>query len=392
MKPSIIYGLGLVAFYVCDLIVTSSFPNDVISSWAEIRALIGFSGILCLVGLDLMIIRSPQSSARLLRVLSVQVPLLAVPVALTVHGLGYLESYLQAYLLAIGSAGTIAFYQYFRSHHQRSMAQLTQQSWRIVILGIIAALVFAPGTVEIGTMVVVVMLAGVTVAASVALIKPPSHFCVQNPEPIGALYRIGARFMVTSSLLALAVYAEQLLVIQVGTTEDSARYFTHATFFLFPISVLNGYAGFLLGPWVRDNHDRFVSLLRACWPLGVLGLTAVVLGLNGIGHIGWRIMAPSVGAPSLGLSLIFAACGIMISLYQFPSAYNGMFAHPRHHDALILAQLLALGFAFGAFLLCNAALSMDPVISVAVASLVNWTLRAGSGLAVVALIAQSRIA
>jgi len=391
MRSVIIYGFGLAAFYLCDVLVASSFEPDVISSWAELRALIGISGILCLVGLDLVIIRSPQSSARLLNVLIVQIPVLAVLVALAVHGLGYLDSYLQAYLLAIGSAGTIALYQYFRSHHQRSMAQLIQQGWRIVMLGILTALIHAPSVVGIGTAVVIVMLTGVAVAASVAFVRQPSRFCVQDPEPVGALYRVGVRFMVTSTLLALAVYAEQLLVLQVGTTEDSARYFTHATFFLFPISVLNGYAGFLLGPWVRDNHDRFVAVLLQWWPIVIGGLAGVALALNAIGHLGWRLMSPSVGVPSLELSLIFAACGMMISLYQIPSAYNGVFASPKHHDALILAQLLALGCAFGAFALFRAGLSAPVVVSVAVASLINWTLRAGFGFAVVAVIARMRI-
>tara|TARA_R100000935_G_scaffold29425_2_gene49721 strand:- start:12985 stop:14175 length:1191 start_codon:yes stop_codon:yes gene_type:complete len=386
-----IYGFGLVAFYLCDLLVTSNFSTDAVSSWAEIRALIGFSGILSLVGLDLVIMRSPQSSARLLRLLVVQVPLLAVPVALLVHGLGYLDSYLQAYLLAIASAGTIALFQYFRSHYQRSMAQLTQQGWRIIMLGIIAASIFGPGTIEIGKAVIVVMLAGVAVAASVALVMRPSRFCVQDPEPVSALYRIGARFMITSSLLALAVYAEQLLVIRVGTIEDSARYFTHATFFLFPISVLNGYAGFLLGPWVRDNHDQFILVLRRRWPIVVLVLGMVALMLNVVGHIGWRVMAPSVGNPSLGLSLIFATCGMMISLYQIPSAYNGVFAQARHHDVLIFAQMVALGCAFGVFMLSSMGLSAPVVVSVAFASLINWTLRTGFGIAIVALIAKQRM-
>ncbi len=387
-----LYLIGTASVLGSDLLVSAAHAESFIAAWAEVRSLVGIVGVFCLIGLEQVLLRSPQSSARLLRLLSVQVPVLAVPVALAVHGLGYLDSYLQAYLLAIASAGTIALYQYFRSHHQRSMAQLTQQGWRIVILAIIAVLVLAPEAAGIGTMVVAVMLVGVAVAASVAFVRRPARFCVQDPEPVGALYRIGARFMVTSSLLALAVYAEQLLVIQVGTTGDSARYFTHATFFLFPISVLNGYAGFLLGPWVRDNHDRFIKVLRRRWPLVVLGLAAVVLALNGIGHLGWWLVAPSVGTPSMGLSLIFAACGIMISLYQIPSAYNGVFAPPKHHDVLILAQLLALGCAFGAFLLCNAGLSLSVVVSVAVASLVNWTLRAGSGMLIVALIARSRMA
>lgn len=390
MPAVLLYGFGLAAIYTADLLITSVFSDDFISSWAEIRALIGLSGILCLVGLDLVIMRSPQSSGRLMLLLGLQVPVLALPVALVVNGLGYLGSFTEAYLLAIGSAGTIALYQYFRSHHQRGMAQLIQQGWRIVILGGVAVLAVVPGLVEIGTMVVLVMISGVGLASFVLLAKPPSSFCRQSPEPVVALYRVGIRFMVTSSLLALAIYAEQLLVIRIGTTIDSARYFTHATFFLFPFSVLNGYLGFLMGPWVRENHNLFVRLYSKYWVRFIIAVSGVALLLNMLGHVAWRVLDPSIGEPSLYLSLIFATCGITITVYQIPSAYNGVFAKPRHHDALIVSQLIALAIAYGGFLLFNKMFSLPVVTSVAIASLLNWVLRTGSGLFVIAIIIRSR--
>ncbi len=387
----LLYLFGTASVLGADLLVSALHSETFIASWAEVRSLVGIVGVFCLIGLEQVLVRSPQSSARLLRLLAIQVPLLALPVALVVHGLGFLSSFVQAYGLALGSAGTIAFYQYFRSHHRRSMAQLTQQGWRIVIMGVIVILSFAPDMIQIGTAVAMVMLSGVALAAVVAMKERPATLYPQDPEPIGALYRIGARFMVTSSLLAMAVYAEQLLVIQVGTTSDSARYFTHATFFLFPIGVVNGYVGFLLGPWVRDNHDQFVAVLTRYWLPFLFVVVAIALVLNGIGHLGWLVLTPSVGDPSLSLSLIFTASGIMISLYQISSAYNGAFAQPRHHDALIIAQLVSLGCAFGAFLLFNQVLSASVVTSVAVGSLVNWSLRSGFGMLIVSMIARNRM-
>jgi hypothetical protein len=196
--------------------------------------------------------------------------------------------------------------------------------------------------------------------------------------------------MVTSALLALAVYAEQLLVIKVGSTQDSAQYFTHATFFLFPISVINGYAGFLLGPWVRDNHDRFINVICTKWPLLLGSILAIAFLLNVIGHLGWQIMSPSIGDASFKLSLIFSLVGIVVTLYQLPSAYNGIFADIKHHDALILAQLAALVCGFFSFMVLDSKYGFSVIISVSLASLVNWTLRTASGIAVIVLIARKR--
>jgi len=81
----------------------------------------------------------------------------------------------------------------------------------------------------------------VSISTIFAYFNPPSKMRPQNPEERGALYQIGARFMASSLLLSLSIYAEQLVVNSFGTTNEAAIYFTHATYFLFPISLANGY-------------------------------------------------------------------------------------------------------------------------------------------------------
>lgn len=391
MISILIYVSGLAALYATDLLITSSFSVDIISAWAEIRALIGISGTFCLVGLDLVIMRRPASSARLLRLLVVQVPLLAILVALVTHSLGYMYSYPQAYLLAIGSAGTIALNQYFRSHHMRSMAQLVQQGWRLAALGVVLALLIWPGLFDLGQAVVLLLVMGAIASGAAVMLFPPSRLMPQAPEPVADLYRIGSRFMVTSLFLATAVYAEQLVVIRLGTTQDAAAFFAHAAFFLFPLGILNGYAGFLLGPWVRDNHDHFISLLRRRW-WALLLLVMIVAGIShGIGSIAWTVLAPRVGPPDTALRLFFLASSVIITLYQLPSAYNGAFARTTQHDTLIVLQVLSLACAAAVLWFGFAVLESSIMLAVAAASFVNWGLRTLSGFVIIAVVSREKL-
>lgn len=385
-----LYALGLIALFFSDILVTAFLTAEEIVEWAEIRSLVGISGLFCLIGLEMVFIRSPQSSARLMARLKVQIPLLAAPVGIVVHWLGYLDGYLQAYLMAVGSAGTIALYQYYRSHHLRSMAQLTQQGWRMAVFFLVLYLIWRPGSVPLGQAVVFLLVLVLALSAIAVLRFPPSRLHRQEPVPMGDMYRIGWRFMVTSVFLALSVYAEQLVIQRFGTTDEAALYFSHAAYFLFPAGVVNGYLGFLLGPWVRENHDRFIGILSNRWAL-IFGAVAVYAALlHGVGLVAWSIMAPGVGDPDTILRLVFLLTSMAITLYQFPSAYNGVFAQTRHHDVLILAQVFALASACVVFWALLRGLQVMPIISVAAGALTNWVLRTSLGLAVLSVVSSAR--
>lgn len=390
--PALLYIIGLGLFSISDMIVSGFFSPENIVIWAQVRALVGISGILCLVGLDQLLIRSPQSSSRLLRRLLIQIPVLALPVAAVVRSLGYLDSYPQAYLLAVSSAGTTALFQYYRSHHLPAVAQLTQQGWRIGAFLLVIFLVWQPDRLPLGASLVWLLALSLCVGAAFVARFPPSRLHPQNPEPMGAMYRIGVRFVITSTFLGLSVHAEQLVMQSVGTVYEAARYFTHATYFLFPMGLVNGYLGFLLGPWVRENHDRFVKTVARCWHVILAVVVIYAILLHGVGLGAWYIMAPRVGEPVVGLRLIFLVTSVVITLYQLPSAYNGVFAQTRHHDALIAVQVFALMCAFAVFWVLLRELAVEPTLSVAAGALTNWLVRTGFGMFVLFIIARNRMA
>lgn len=386
------YMLGLSALFVCDLVVTRVLPSTDIALWAESRALIGILGVIAALGLDLVMVRSPQSSIRMLGFAAVQVPLLAVLLGFAVHSLGYLSSPLSAAILAAGSASGLILGQFYRAHHRYLPSQLVQQVWKIAALvALVGAMLMPLGfqappiDLVLGGLLLVTSLLG-----AVPLMRSGSTVQLQEvPERPAVLYGIGLRFMATSLILALAVYGEQLLVNGVGTAQDAAVFFTHATYFLFPVSVLNGYLGFRIGPWLRDNHERFVEILRSRWVL--IGFLAVVYSgvMHVIGWIGWDFIKPGVGDPDPVLQLSMLSAAVARTLYTIPSGYNGVFGSPKQHDLLIALQVLlllvlaGLIFAFVGYL--------GVVYLVAFAGAANWVLRTLIGGFVTGIIIKSKL-
>lgn len=384
------YLIGIGALLLVDVLATKAFPPEAIARWAEVRALVGISGVICLVGLEQVLVRSRQSSARLLSLIGVQVPLLGLGVGSAIWWFGYLGYWLTGVLLAIGSGMTMAFVQYFRSHHQRLLAQISEQGWKITVFAVVVGLVASGARAPLDEVAVASMFLVLAVSGAMLLRHPPGSLYPQTPEPLRVLYAIGVRFWVSSLMLALAVYAEQLVVNGFGSAQQGALYFTHATFFLFPISVVNGYLAFLIGPWARDNHDRFLVLLRRhAWAL-VAVATLYAVAANLVGVAAWRLIGPSVGDPDPLLRGIFLVSCIARTLYTFPSAYVGVFGKPRQHDRLIAGQvaiLLAVAAAFSAAYRGNAA---ELVHIVAALSAANWVLRTALGYGVTNVVARSR--
>ncbi|MBK6618515.1 MAG: hypothetical protein IT528_07525 [Nitrosomonas sp.] len=391
LHSSFIYLSGLASLLLADVLITKALSAESIARWAEVRALVGISGVVCLVGLEQVLVRSRQSSSLLLRLIALQVPVLALGVGTLVWWLGFLGHWATAVLLAMASAGTMTFLQYFRSHHQRFPAQIAEQGWKILVFIAILLFILTDTQLPLDTLVVAIMLMMVILSAIMLWRLPPSHLFPQAPEPRSTLYAIGIRFMVTSLLLALAVYAEQLVVNGLGTAEEGASYFTHATFFLFPISLANGYLAFLIGPWVRDNHDQFMSFLRSRgWLIG-FGAVAYAAVVHGIGWVGWTIVSPAAGESDPILRVVFFLVCIARTLYTFPSAYVGVFGQPHQHDLLIMGQLVILvAVAVGFFFMYQGSI-VQLVYIVAIMSAANWVLRTALGFGVLNVIAKSRI-
>lgn len=390
LRPSfLIYAIGLGVLFLADLIIARTFAHDEIAAWAQFRSLVGIAAVIPLVGLDQVLVRSPASSAQLLRLLGIQVPALGLAVGILMYWFGLVSYWWLGTGLAIGSAASLALFQYFRAHRHEILSQFAQQGWKIAVFGFILIMAFTGWRSDIVVWGVGLLLANALIVALVVLVLPPERMHPQAPQPTRAHYAIGSRFMVTALMLALSVYAEQLIVNRLGSSEEAALYFTTATYFLFPLSFLNGYLAFLMGPWVRDRHDKFCILLRTRWWAIVLGAAGYGVAMNLVGLTLWQVVRPSVGAVDPELVMLLLWTGFARTLYLLPSGYLGVFGMPRQHDMLIIEQICALIPVVGLFLALRAC-SVDLVHSVAAASALNWSLRASAGFIMIGVVARVR--
>lgn len=385
----IIYAIGLVALSCSDLLVSRFFSPGEIADWALFRSLVGIAAVVPLIGLDQVLVRNPAASGQLLRLLTVQIPPLGLAVGVLLQQAGLLEHWWIGTGLAIGAAGSLVLFQYFRSHHRPVLSQLSQQGWRIAVFALVAVMTITGWRSDLLPLGVALILLFDLLMVCALLVLPPGKLHPQKSSLARTHYAIGSRFMFTGLLLALSVYAEQLVVNRLGTSDEAALYFTSATYFLFSLSFFNGYVAFLLGPWIRDRHDWFIAQLKARWWAFLTISAGYAVTLNLIGWVLWQLVSPSVGAVDRGLQLMFLWAGFARTIYVLPSGYLGVFGMPRQHDVLILLQILTVLPVIGLFFALRSG-GADLVISVAAASALNWSLRAIVGFSMIGVVARMR--
>lgn len=386
----ICYSFGLLSLIASDLMITNMLSATSIADWALFRSLVGISAILPLTGLEQVLVRSPQSSARLLRMLALQIPLIGLLVGLLLDLAGIVEHWWIGAGLAIGSAVSLMLFHYYRSHHLRVLSQISQQGWKIAALVVVSLLITTGARADLVLCGVILLFLADVVAGSFLIRHPPSKLHMQEPEPTGALYSVGLRFMVTGLFLSLSVYAEQIVVHRLGNVNQAALYFTSVTYFLFPMSFLNGYISFLIGPWVRDNEEKFMILLRANRIILPLGIILYSITLNFLGWLAWKVTSPAIGAPDQLLQFLFIfVCGFR-TLYLIPAGYIGALTHPHAHNVFIFLQLTGLVLAVLVFIELQS-IGMELIYAVALSSALNWALRLSAALVVMRIISRQRM-
>lgn len=380
VAPFGLYAAGLAALLIVDVVVASQFSKNDIALWAAIRSMVGMSGVLCLVGLEQMLMRSPGSSARILGVTAVQIPFLSILVGFVFWKLGFVGSWLIAIGIALGSSFSQILFQYYRSCQINFISQLSQQSWKILTLAVVIWAAFFGKKVDFDEIFAIVLLLSVVAPLLLLLKFSPSISYKQNPSEIVDIYKMGIRFMMMSLMLTLSIYAEQLVVNSLGSSDEAALYFTHAAFFLFPASALNGYLAFLIVPWIRENHDRLFVILFEKWLLISILAFGYSLLVGFVGSLAWALLEPKAGDLDPYLRMAFVFCVFVRTVYTLPSGYVGVFGMSREHDVLIVGQFFSLVLAVSCFLFLWQIVSLPLIYSVAVSSLLGWLLRTCLGL------------
>lgn len=373
MFAFLFYLFGMASMLLSDILISKFLSTNNIALWADSRALFGILAAFVTLGLEAVIIRSPEASRLLLRLVFIQAIFISIPLGFLVHQLGYLSSAWSAILLSLGAAFSLAQGQYFRSRSAFSVSQLVQQGWKIVVFIILAGCIFSnhllswPIDLIASTVISIFALIGWGILFTSKTDRESSQ------QTLGKYYAISLRFFFTNIILMVALFGEQMIVGGLGTRTEAAVYFTHVTYFLLPVTIVSTFAGFRIGPWVRDNSCRFETILLRHRKLIIAVILSSATLAMVVGWVGWSVIRPSVGEPNVFLVLSFFITAIMRSLYIIPSVFNGIFGESKDYDFLIFSQLLLMLVLAAAIYLT---LHLANIIFVAAfVGFINWIVR-----------------
>lgn len=379
--PFLLYIAGLGALLVSDLLVTTFLPDQQVAQWAAIRSFIGISSVLCLVGLDQVLVRTPESSFRILGLLLVQIPLISSVIAFAYRFYDSETNSVLVFLVSVGTAGSLALFQFFRTHGKRFAAQWSQQAWKILVGIYFAITVLQGSTFSIWLAVTFVTILGLVLSMIPLRSKLPKQ--KDEPKSYGWIYSIGFRSLTTSLLLALSIYAEQFVVGSETDVSQSAYYFAHTTYFLLPASVLNGYLAFTIAPWLRENKDLYLHHKSKHALRWIAILVVYSFALSIFGYVAWKLMRSEGILPSLPIQIAMLVSGMARTAYTFPAGFVGAFGTAKIFDGWIIFQTISFGLAIAVYWLLSRQFNLDVIIAISIASTFNWVTRMVVGFSLV---------
>lgn len=376
---------------LCDMLVSSSLEIADVAVWSRVRAISGILAVICLLGLDQYLLRHPGAVRRVRTILFVQIPLAALAAALI--GLVFSQPMLMIVLIATFSAISVAVSQFHRSRGRLFLAQMGAQSWKVVFLFGIGYYALADSDLLFEYLIIVCAVLSLIVLLAISLAGRSLSPDESNPcdvDSLAGIYQTSVRLMMISALTTISLYLEQLVVNILGSDREAAIYFTHATYFLFSASLLNGYIAFLAIPWAKRNPDRFQNVMNR-WMWQGMGVSAVyVIVVQSIAAIGWNLLSPTVGAVDVAVLVAFSISAWSRTVYTYPSAYLGAFGERDQYTVIVTRYALSLVVAAVIFVALWWGVGLPLVYSVAWASASNWMLRTIIGLRLVRLISLKK--
>lgn len=376
---------------LCDLLASSALEVADVAVWSRVRAINGILAVICLLGLDQFLLRHPETVRRVRGILFVQIPVAALAAALIGHA--FSQPALMMTLIATFSSVAVAVSQFHRSRGRLISAQMAAQSWKMIFLIGIGYYAWARPVSQFEMLISICAIISLIALLIIALSAKSQS--AENDDQgeiirLPAIYAISIRLMAISALTTLSLYLEQLAVNILGSDYEAAVYFTHATYFLFSASLLNGYIAFLAIPWAKQNVSRFESIMTKWMWQGILISALYVVAIQGIAAIAWHIIMPTVGEVDLVILVAFSISAWSRTIYTYPSAFLGAFGERDQYTVIAARYALSLVLAAVTFLVLWWVVGLPLVYSVAWASASNWLLRTAIGLRFVRLVSLKK--
>ena len=381
----LLYLLGMGSYMASDITVAKYTTIQFTAEWAYLKSVFILFCVLSVCGADQVIVRNFRSWKVLL---ARSVPLsIIISLMLTFCFFIYDPSngFLSIWFGVLFLSGTTILFGLFRAQSELVFSQLVNNIWKfflfIIVTGSIisGSPIFFPYAIFLSVALVYLI---IVMALAFGKCKLGSS-CCENFE-FKMQIRLGSAFMVSQLALAVSLYFDQILLASVGATKSAAIYFSHAAVVLPPLVVLNGFVGFIAGPYIRDNRARVDRLLSAYW----IQFCALLLSTGVLAYFLGVLVFPYLSSPNIEqdnyLIAIIVLVGCCRLLYVLPSAYISMVAGVETLSRFVISNVACAAFFLIAFFTLLK-FSDDPLFSVAVGGLVSWVLRVSQGLRLIHL-------
>lgn len=372
-----IYLSGMVSLFLVDFIIVRFESTETISNWATIKSVVMIGGTLALLGMDQVMVRLPEQSIGILKRSYFQVIIAVLIYSLVVFQLGLLTEGISLVFAILAMAMSTLHFGYLRSHFLLILAQVVTNGWKILFLLILCMSIYLDFKIDYSVIYVISIL---ITLIFVFTFKNKTIYPQQqkNNANTREQYELGARFFISLLSLNLSLYLEQVLLNAGNHIEESSIYFSHFTVILPLIMLFNGYIGFILGPYIRKNTEKFELILKKYW--WVPTLFSISLGALSylISNYIFLYFLEEKTTFLPHLALIITLIGSLRIMYILPSSYLGVVASKEDLDKFIIINSISIGVLVGSFYLFYQ-LNNDALYSIAYASLLNWLIRTTYG-------------
>ncbi|MCM2679196.1 hypothetical protein [Echinimonas agarilytica] len=368
-----LYGTGLFALLLADLMISAFWTETQIANWAEFKSLLFIVGGLAALGCDQAVLRFQHSGMSIIRYM---VPRSALFIVIATIGYAQFSDDVD---IAIAMSASLCFALLslfagnFRASQLFVLSQLSTQTWKILLLFMLLASYFFLPELQLQQ----ILVGALAAAVAFAIVMGWKTLAQQN-EAVDRkeLQTIGASFMLHNATLVTAIYGEQLILNTLSGEQASVALFRHVAVFT-PIALgFSGFAGFVIAPKIRAmqvikpyQYRRFLFISGGVG-LATVGLSLVVgLGIHYFVFLDdFEIFWPLV-------AVMMGTCWLR-AIYVVPSSVIGTLA-----DAAILRRTALANWLFLALYLIVAVIIVGQLsvlhaaLAVAILSFLNWCCR-----------------
>lgn len=322
------------------MLIGKWYPDRDIAAWAVIRSIVAIGGVFCITGFDQLLMREREISRQLLRLLLIQIPILALIFAIIICWMGVLGDISSFVAAASGGAISIAMSNYFRSHRLNVRSQIAQQWWKIAAFLVIMIAYFSSIKLKIDYLIIISM--SISVFLTVIMFFIPiigNKTC--EIRGIGYIYSGGFRAMAMAIVMNLSMFGENILVEILSQASDTAVYFIHFTYFCLPMSIVSGYAAFFLATFIRDSPEKYFSFISKHKIYFLLLFVVLFAGCLVAGALGWKLIGVDRRVDWV-LASVLVINSLLRAYYVGPAQYVALFFDNINYDKIIVYQIVSL--------------------------------------------------